>query len=123
MYERRIEYSLYKTMGEFRKLRQMREVERGTEKPSRAGERWGKPHPTCAAEEPSRAEERWGKPQPTSAAEPPARQTKPIGGAGHAESSVRPERRDYDRHESRSGGPASREPGSDCAKRSQCATG
>jgi len=45
MYERRIEYSLYKSMSEFRKLRLMREVGPGTEKPPRADERWGKPHP------------------------------------------------------------------------------
>ena len=45
MYERRIEYSLYKSMSEFRRLRQTREVEPATEGPPRADERWGKPHP------------------------------------------------------------------------------
>ena len=48
MYERRIEQSLYKTMGELRKLRQMREAEPVPEKPPQADERWDKPQPACA---------------------------------------------------------------------------
>jgi len=45
MYERRIEYSLYKSMSELRRLRLIREAEPATEKPPRADEWWGKPHP------------------------------------------------------------------------------
>jgi hypothetical protein len=40
MYERRIEYSLYKTVSELRRLRLRREAEG-----------WGKPHPVCATAE------------------------------------------------------------------------
>jgi len=101
MYERRIEYSLYKTMSEFRRLRLVREVAPGTEKPPRTDERWGKPHPACATEpgtaEPLRAEERWGKPHPACVADEatvgsvcaggdePSRRTNPIDRGGNAE--------------------------------------
>ena len=145
MYERRIEYSLYKTMGEFRKLRQMREAELGTEKPARAGERWGKPHPTPAAEEPARADERWGKPHPTCAAEEPARaderwgephppfvaeaaggngervrQTKPI--SGDADGPGRAQTAPCGAKQSQFADPAGATPGADRAKQTQSAT-
>jgi len=60
MYERRIEHSLYRTMTELQKLRLMRELEPALEKPTRPGECWGEPQPTCARDH-------------------AARQTKPMG--------------------------------------------
>jgi len=114
MYERRIEYSLYKSMSELRRLRLMREAEPATEKPPRPEGRCRKPEPAPATQ-PAGAG--------CAASGGAVRQTKPIGWAGHAENAVRPETRDDRRQESRSGGPVSREAGRDCVKRSQCAIG
>jgi len=96
MYERRIEHSLYRTMTELQRLRLMREIESQTENPTRQGERWGKPQPTCATENPTPQSECWGEPQPATAekttsqsvgvgADDPARQTKPMGREGNSE--------------------------------------
>jgi len=125
MYERRIEYSLYKTMGELRRLRVIREAEPATEKPPRADERWGKPQATCAAEEAMGAEERWGKPHPTGApdqtllvgagrgGEDRAWKTKPIG-----RGDCGLENGDYGLDPAHSGSEAGGN-----VKQSQCATG
>ncbi|MBN2131170.1 MAG: hypothetical protein JW741_16845 [Sedimentisphaerales bacterium] len=51
MYERRIEYSLYKSMNELERLRLVRELEPGAEKPRWANERWGKPQPANATDQ------------------------------------------------------------------------
>ncbi|MBN2130345.1 MAG: hypothetical protein JW741_12655 [Sedimentisphaerales bacterium] len=64
MYERRIEYSLYKSMNELQKLRLTRELE---------DERWGRPHPANATE------------QVPCVGEGPLRQTNPIAGQRDAE--------------------------------------
>ena len=87
MYERRIEYSLYKTMGELRKFRQMREVELGTERPTQPGERWGKPHPASATHLGTRAGDACGTDEATAGpvcggGDEPSRRTKPIARPG-----------------------------------------
>jgi hypothetical protein len=124
MYERRIEYSLYKSMGEFRKLRQMREAEPRTEKPPRADERWGEAHPTRAVEKTLRTEERRGKPDPACAVEAACgegverlRQTNPI--AGDANGPGRTQRLPCGVKQSQWADPSGATAGPDRAKQSQ----
>jgi len=118
MYERRIEHSLYRTMTELQKLRLMRELEPAMENPTRPGECWGKPQPTCARNQaspgsgcaggddracetkPIEREKCWGKPQPATertmsgpaciGGDQPC-ETKPMGRERNVENRVRRE--------------------------------
>ncbi|MBN2130993.1 MAG: hypothetical protein JW741_15935, partial [Sedimentisphaerales bacterium] len=116
MYERRIEYSLYKSMNELQKLRLMRELEPERKKPPRPDNRWGKPQPACATEEATPAGACAGSGEAS-------RQTKPIGRTGEAEKAGRWETAGSEGRESRSGGPLDAESGGDCVKRTQSAGG
>jgi len=116
MYERRIEHSLYKSMSELQRLRLIRELEPVTEKPTRSGQRWGKPQPTATAE------------AACAAGDELLRQTKPISEEKRSserrsatERAASEETMPCRAKQTQSAGPVGPEPGTDCAKQSQSA--
>ncbi|MBN2132684.1 MAG: hypothetical protein JW741_24500, partial [Sedimentisphaerales bacterium] len=106
MYERRIEYSLYKSMNELRRLRLVREIEPATENPPRPDERWGRPDPTSATE-------------PTGGEAERLRQTNPI--AGDANGPDQGQRLPCDAKQSQLASGAGAAPEADRAKQTQSA--